>query len=350
MDLMPRSWGSMLRSRKQSDVASRAAPSVESSTGSVSTPPLKIAIVGAGIGGLCLAIGCLKNNVPYVLYEAAKEFSTVGAGVGLGPNALKAMEMIEPKLRPMYNDISSGNLTPDKDHVMFDALYAEEGFGSARGWKPVSFGAECYDRTSAHRKDLLDILTSQIPLDTVHFNKRAKHVHQATDRVFITFEDGQTVEAAAVIGCDGAKGATRGFVLGDKYPEEVEASYSGKYAYRSIVPMKDAQQLIDEKAGDARAFCGKGLTFITFPISRGTRFNLVAFKHSKEPWNHDQWTESVTREQMLADFENEVDPRLLKLLNVRVTTRKTGWDQHFEANNVKLNSGLSLVGGLCITT
>jgi NADPH-dependent 2,4-dienoyl-CoA reductase/sulfur reductase-like enzyme len=33
---------------------------------------------GAGIAGLALAIGLHKKNIPFTLYEEAKEFSVVG--------------------------------------------------------------------------------------------------------------------------------------------------------------------------------------------------------------------------------------------------------------------------------
>lgn len=287
------------------------------SNGTVSDPPFRIAIIGAGIGGLAFAIGCLKNKVPYTLYESADKYSIVGAGVGLGPNALRALEMIDPRLRAMYNEISSGNLTPNKDQVMFDALYAEEGFGVERGWEPASFGAPCYERTSAHRRDLLNILTSMIPSETVQFGKRVKTLEQREGSVLIIFDNGETAEASAVVGSDGIKGATRKFVLEERFPEEVAATYSGKYAYRSVIPMKDAMEIMGHHAGDAETFLGHNVNFITFPISKGTQCNLVAFKFTDEPWTHDDMTKRVTKEQMLADFEVGVDKRLVKLLDVR---------------------------------
>ncbi|OAA63340.1 Aromatic-ring hydroxylase-like protein [Niveomyces insectorum RCEF 264] len=299
-------------------------------------PPFHIAIIGAGIGGLAFAIGCLKNNVSYTLYESASKYSTVGAGVGLGPNALRALELIEPALRAKYDAISSGNLTPNKDHVMFDALYAEPNFGRDRGWEPAPFGAACYDRTSAHRVDLLNILTSMIPRETVRFNKRVSTIAQAPaadgadGKVTLTFEDGEVIRVDAVVGSDGAKGPTRGFVLGARWPEEVQARYSGKYVYRSIIPMADAQAILGHHAGDAETFLGKDVNFITFPISRGTQCNLVAFKFKKgEPWTHPQWTKRVTKEEMLADFADNVDPRLVKLLD---WAEPLQWSLHHHMN------------------
>lgn len=35
-------------------------------------------ILGAGIGGLALAMGLHKKQVPFTLYEEAKEYSAVG--------------------------------------------------------------------------------------------------------------------------------------------------------------------------------------------------------------------------------------------------------------------------------
>ena len=60
-------------------------------------PSISIAIIGTGIGGLALAIGLLKQNVDCTIYEAAPRFDAVGAGIGLGPNALKAMELMDEK-------------------------------------------------------------------------------------------------------------------------------------------------------------------------------------------------------------------------------------------------------------
>jgi salicylate hydroxylase len=48
----------------------------------------RIAIIGAGLGGIALAIALSRHGIPYTLYESAAAYATVGAGVGIGPNAL----------------------------------------------------------------------------------------------------------------------------------------------------------------------------------------------------------------------------------------------------------------------
>ncbi|KAH7356184.1 hypothetical protein BKA66DRAFT_428649 [Pyrenochaeta sp. MPI-SDFR-AT-0127] len=282
-----------------------------------------IAIVGAGIGGLGFAIGLNHLNVPFTIYESAQQFSAVGAGVGLGPNALRAMDLIDKRFSDMYMAIATGNLNPEKKHVMMEAMRMEEGLGEGESWwGHGGWGAEYYERTGAHRKDLLDIMTSFIKQDAVQFNKRVQKMQQANGRVTLTFEDGQVAHHAAVICCDGIKGSSRSIVLGDRYPDCVEAQYTNKYAYRTIIPMADAKEILGELATDAKMYISKGANLSTYPISQGKAINVVAFKYDPQPWMHPEITYDVSREDMLNDFsEQNLDPRLMRLLDWASPTR-----------------------------
>lgn len=282
-----------------------------------------IAIVGAGIGGLGFAIGLNHLNVPFTIYESAPQFSAVGAGVGLGPNALRAMDMIDKRFNDMYMAIATGNLKPEKKHVMMEAMRMTKGLGEGEEWwGNGGWGAEYFQRTGAHRKDLLDIMTSFIKADAVRFNKRAKMIKQENDQVTITFEDGEVAHHAAVIGCDGVKGFTRGVVLGDRYPECVEPQYTNRYVYRAILPMSDAKEILGDLATDAKMYISKGANLSTYPISEGKQMNVVAFKRDPNPWKHPELTHDVSREEMLNDFAPyDPDPRLMRLLDWAKPTR-----------------------------
>lgn len=275
---------------------------------------IRIAILGAGISGLALAIGLLKRGVNVTVYEAANDFSTVGAGIGLGPNSLQAIDLLDDRFRALYESASTANERPEFAHSVFDALYAEVGFGADRGWLRGLVGAEYFTRSSAHRKDLLDIMKSLIPAGTVKFGRRAEEIFQKDDKVTIRFHDSETVVVDALIGCDGIKGATRKHVLQDLHQEEVAAKYCNMYIYRGILPMADAKTILGDHAGDAKWFMAKDRSLAIYPISKGREENFVFFINDPDPWRGKQEAVNCSKEDMVADLSG-FDERLIKLLD-----------------------------------
>ncbi|MBV9066674.1 MAG: FAD-dependent oxidoreductase [Methylobacteriaceae bacterium] len=53
------------------------------------TKPIRAAIVGGGISGLCAANALLRRGVDVTVYEQAPALGEVGAGVFTYPNALR---------------------------------------------------------------------------------------------------------------------------------------------------------------------------------------------------------------------------------------------------------------------
>jgi 2-polyprenyl-6-methoxyphenol hydroxylase-like FAD-dependent oxidoreductase len=64
---------------------------------STNPAPLQIAIVGGGIGGLFTALSLnwhCEDRVQISVYEQASEYKEIGAGVGIGVNAVKLLHRI----------------------------------------------------------------------------------------------------------------------------------------------------------------------------------------------------------------------------------------------------------------
>ena len=51
-------------------------------------------IIGAGIGGLTLALGLLRQGRKVKIYEQADELGEVGAGLSISPNATKGLDYL----------------------------------------------------------------------------------------------------------------------------------------------------------------------------------------------------------------------------------------------------------------
>lgn len=279
--------------------------------------PPSIAILGAGIAGLALAIGLIKRGVPCTVYDACDEFSAVGAGIGLGTNSLAAIDLLDPRFRQRYDAAKTANERAAFRHAVFDALYAEPGLGAARGWTRGLVGAPYFERSSAHRRDLLDIMASFIPPGTVRFAKRAVEVVAGEGgRVRVRFADGEVVVVDAVVGADGIRGISRAAVLGDVAPECVLPRYTGVYAFRGILPMADAKAALGEHGGDAKWFMAHGRGVVIYPISKGAEENFVFFVVDGNcEWPHaNGGIVEYSKEDMIRDLEG-FDERLIKLLD-----------------------------------
>lgn len=277
----------------------------------------QIAIIGGGIAGLAVGIGLRRRHVSYTIYEASPELNAIGAGITLGPNTTRAMALLDPALRERYDEIAIKNQSPDKVHNFADFLLAEPGFGSDQGFHGAAVGSEDYVRSGAHRRELLETMKSLLSRsDDIKFGMKAVRVSQVGGRINIDFETGQSVEVDAVIGCDGGKGITRKAVLAERFPGEVDVTYSGRYVYRGLVPPGIAQNILGRYADDSKIFIGKGRYFAAYPLSGGG-FNFLGGTQKEEPWIHTHWTHEVSKEAMLDDFEG-CDSRLLRLLEVGV--------------------------------
>ena len=72
---------------------------------------ISVAIIGGGIGGVSLALGLLKySHIDVHVYEAAPAFGEIGAGVSLGPNAQRALEIIGPSAKEAMLKTATANM------------------------------------------------------------------------------------------------------------------------------------------------------------------------------------------------------------------------------------------------
>ncbi|KAI1162848.1 mannitol 1-phosphate dehydrogenase 2 [Nemania serpens] len=283
-----------------------------------STKPFNLAIVGGGITGLTLAITLLQHNVPITVYESAAKFGEIGAGVGFGPNAVKAMGLVSTEMRDAYRRCRTLQWESKKT-VWFTARVGDRRktgddetfeYGGCPGFKVGDKLFEVHYPNleemggvgGVHRAHFLDQLVKLVPESVARFGKRLVNLTKAADSedVVLHFADGTTAQHSAVLGCDGIKSQTRKLLLGsDKW----NAVFSGKCAYRGLVPMTKAVELLgDEKAMNSQIYFGYHGHILTFPIEKGKTMNVVAFA-SRESWTSAEWVVRMSKEELIADFQ-----------------------------------------------
>jgi salicylate hydroxylase len=88
--------------------------------------PFSVAIIGGGLAGLTLSIGLTRFGISHKIYESAKCFSEIGAGIAMGPNAVWALALIDPQLRQCYDRCATYNDREDQRELCFDYIYGME--------------------------------------------------------------------------------------------------------------------------------------------------------------------------------------------------------------------------------
>ncbi|KAJ4410958.1 hypothetical protein N0V82_009109 [Gnomoniopsis sp. IMI 355080] len=269
--------------------------------------PFELAIIGGGITGLMLAIALHKRNIQCTVYEQAAEFGEIGAGVSISRNAVRAMEFIDRSVLGAFNIVATRNKWESKKSVWFD-------FMDGMSQLPVSQLAPLFamvdpgvGQNAVHRARFLDELTRLLPPDRAQFNKTLHHImddRSSSGKMLLKFTDGCVAEADAVLGCDGIKSRTRTLLVGEDHAA-AKPVYTHKYAYRGLIPMSQAVQVLgEERAVNASLWLGRNRHVLTFPVEHGATMNMVAFVHNdREEWpSTSRLTLPTTKVEALDDF------------------------------------------------
>jgi salicylate hydroxylase len=215
------------------------------------------------------------------------------------------MSLIHPAVGEAYARISTTVGWESKKDTYFDFILAHELHGLPTGSHIISPKLTASEgHSTAHRAHFVEELIKLVPSNVTEFGKRLTDISRDEHRrkTIMKFADGSTSEADAVIGCDGIKSICRDFVLGKNNPLS-QPTFTGKHAYRGLIPMEKAIAAIgEEKAQNRFMFLGKGGHVLTFPVANGKVMNVVAFSTTKSGTWEGEWIKRMEREDMQADF------------------------------------------------
>jgi len=187
----------------------------------------EVIILGAGIGGLTLALSLHQAGIPCRVYEAVPELKPLGVGINLLPHAVR--ELTELGLLEALDKVG----VRTKEAVFFTEhgqLVFREAAGRHAGYDWPQF--------SIHRGDLQTVLYEEtlkrLGSDSVVCGRRCTHVDQDADGVTVHFADAPPVRGAVAVGCDGIHSALRKQL----YPDEGAPRYSGINMWRGTARWK----------------------------------------------------------------------------------------------------------------
>lgn len=181
---------------------------------------MKITIIGAGIAGLTTAIALKKAGIPYVIYESAPNIGPVGAGLGLGVNAIKAFR----ELGIAKEVISAGRL------LEAFAIKNEKGEIISRTNSLEISREYGVDNFTIHRYALHDILLKHAGIENVICGKRCVDFKQEGDQTTLYFNDNSQAVAEYLIVSDGINSPIRQKLIPDS-----KTRYAGYTCWRGVV-------------------------------------------------------------------------------------------------------------------
>ncbi|KAI0382685.1 FAD/NAD(P)-binding domain-containing protein [Hypomontagnella monticulosa] len=263
--------------------------------GATQESPVEIAIVGGGVIGLSLAAGLIKQNVKVKIYEQAKSFREIGAGMAFTANAIRCMSLMNPDIASALRSGGSVATSLDKNDPN-DYLRWIDGYNKRRKGEP-SYQEMLYKLDAGYRgfegtrrDHFLEALVKVIPQDIVELNKRLDNIEEKgfEGRLQLNFADGTSAKADAVIGCDGIKSRVRELMFGEDNPASYP-HYTHKVAYRALVPMDKAIQALGEyKARNQHNHVGPNAHLIHYPVAKQTMINATVFMSDPNEWPDDK--------------------------------------------------------------
>jgi 6-hydroxynicotinate 3-monooxygenase len=256
--------------------------------------PLRVAIVGAGMGGLATAAALRRVGIDVAVYEQAAQFARLGAGIQVGCNAMKVLRELglESKMRQQsFYPRSWNNRDWRTGDVKFDMIFGETA--------ERKFGAPYL---LAHRGDLHAALASAVPDECVKLSHRLVGLDQAGDGIRLSFANGATAGADAVVGADGVHSVVRDILFG-----ATPVKYTGRIAYRTTY---SAALLGGEMIDDCTKWWGEDRHIVIYYV-KPDRSEIYLVTSQPEPeFRIESWSAKGDVKELraaFAGFSHEVE-------------------------------------------
>lgn len=248
-----------------------------------------VLIAGAGIAGLCTAIGLLRAGVPVKVLEQAAELREVGAAVSLAPNATRALDSLG-----VGEALRAASNWPERA-AMKHYRTGVEMTGYAMGKDMESRWGTPY--LQLLRADLHTVLVDALKkLDPTALHLGARVVGVRQDAAGVTVETAAgTFTGCSLIGADGVRSAVRAALYGDSAPV-----FTGYVAWRGVVPAESLRN--PDLSPDTAVFLGPRRTILRYRVRGQASVNVVAFA-AVDGWTQEGWSLPADPAELRSHFD-----------------------------------------------
>ena len=266
----------------------------------------RIAVVGAGLGGLTCAAFLQREGFAVTVYEQAPAFSRIGAGIILSANVMKVLRrlgiersLLETGIRPDAFVSRAWDTGETLYELTLDAA-SEQRFGGPY--------------INVHRGDLHAVLETAVRPGTIAFGHGLVGLEREGQAIRLVFENGTRRDADIVIGADGIRSKVRDILLGAEPPR-----FTGRVAQRAIFP---TERLRGHTIRDCTKWWGPDRHLLAYFMTRRRDEVYLMGSVPAAAWESEELSLPCPREEFIASFAH-FHPDIRRV--VEAATEVTVW-------------------------
>jgi salicylate hydroxylase len=254
-----------------------------------------VLIAGGGLGGLAAALACTRSGWRAQLFEQARVFGEVGAGIQLGPNTTRILA-------------SWGADAALRRVAAFPRLLRVRNAGDGAELAHLRLGATFTDRYGApyatiRRADLQGLLLEAAQAQGVELRlaARVRGAWQTSLAAGLQVEGESDVEGDALVGADGLWSIVRQQVCTDGLPPP-----TGHVAYRGMIAQAGLPQAL--RTQEVNVWLAPHLHIVAYPVRGGDELNVVAIVEGQGSGPADDWDQEALAVHLQARLADACTP------------------------------------------